>query len=135
MCIRDSRNICRAGTTQLGMPAENACRGSRRGCKKIFEDCFSIDEYDPLLVCECHQQTNVHSSKDGRIKRETGEAYTAAIVRPCRVLRAEGNMGKRKVCDDLVLIRKTEYTTTNRIATLEDSTCTGVAKLCEALST
>ena len=118
------------------MTAEGTCFGSRR-CEKISENCLYVDEYDPLVICKCHQKntaSSAHSSKNGRIKRETGEAYTAAIVRPCRVLRTDDNIGKRKVCDDIILVRKAKYSTDNRIETLEDNTCAGVRKLCDALS-
>ena len=122
------------------MTAEDACFGPRQ-YEKISEDFLSVDEYEPLVICKCQQLNTAISTRD-RIKRETGEAYTAAIVRPCRVVRAEDNIGKRKVCDDIVLIRKTEYTTINQIATIENylqetiyKMCVGVTKLCDALST
>ena len=122
----ECRIVSSSGTI-LKTASDNTCVGPRR-CEngQTSTDDLSHVGYDPFGNCTCPSKktpsSNMNVKTETRVKRQTEEEYKTSGGRACRVERTtKGN--RRKVCDEIVLVRQTKYTRANQIATLEAQTC------------
>ena len=109
----ECRIVSSSGTI-LKTASDNTCIGPRR-CEngQTSTDGLSHVGNDPFGNCTCPAKqspsTNTHVNPATRFKRQTEEAYKTSGGRACRVARTTKG-SRRKVCDEIVLIRQTKYT-------------------------
>ena len=118
----------------LNDASDNSCSGPTRCENGRIGDPNdqSFIGQDPFGNCTCPTQTNdvaesiipekLSQIPISRYKRQTNERYKSAGGRRCRLLRTRKGT-RKKVCDEIVLLRTMFYDDALVIARIEDKNC------------